>query len=109
MHDGRHKDVYRKEKGHVPILLMKLGDEDVIVTRDEVKGYVDDPEFNYLVSIYQYTKLWGMPNGNGWANEPTDILDGITSIELEAKAIESEMYESKSGKSSSMNLRTAKA
>jgi hypothetical protein len=31
-----------------------------------------------------------MPNGNGWANEPTDILDGITAMELEAKTIEHE-------------------
>lgn len=82
--------MYRKEKGHVLVLARKFGEEEVLVTRDEVHEYTNSPEFQYFLSIYQYTKLWGMPNGNGWANEPTDILDGITALELEAKAIEYE-------------------
>jgi hypothetical protein len=83
----------------------------VLVTRDEVSAYVDDPEFLYFLSVYQYTKLWGMPNGNGWANEPTDILDGITALEIEAKTIESEMMNKANGPSgkSSLNVRSANA
>jgi hypothetical protein len=87
--------VYRKEKGHVLVLNQQYGDEVVKVTRDEVAGYVEAQDFLYFLSIYQYTKLWGMPNGNGWANEPTEILDGITALELEAKAIEAEQYKDK--------------
>ena len=82
--------MYRKEKGHVLVLAKEINGEDVLVTRDEVQGYVADKEFLYFLSIYQYTKLWGMPNGNGWANEPTDVLDGLTALELEAKSIEHE-------------------
>ena len=93
VHAGRHKDIYRKEKGGVPILACKINDEPVVVTRDEVKKYVNDPVFGYIIGIYNYTKLWGMPNGNGWANEPVDILEGITALELEAKAIEHEELE----------------
>ena len=100
--------MYRKEKGHVPVLAIKIGSENVIVTRDEVKGYVEDPQFSYYLSVYQYTKLWGMPNGNGWANEPVDILDGITAIEIEAKNIEAEAYEDKGkGGSGAHSLRSA--
>ena len=90
VHAGRHKDQYRKEKGNVPILACKINDEPVIVTRNEVKKYVEDPMFCYILGVYNYTKLWGMPNGNGWANEPVDILEGITALELEAKAREYE-------------------
>jgi hypothetical protein len=99
--------VYRKEKGHVLVLAQKIGNEDVLVTRDEVDGFVNDPEFNYFLSVYQYTKLWGMPNGVGWANEPTDILDGITALEVEAKAIEYEEMtkDNKPSSASSLNVR----
>jgi hypothetical protein len=55
-----------------------------------VQAFIEDAEFQYVLSAYQYTKLWGMPNGNGWANEPTDLLDGITALEIEAKTIENE-------------------
>jgi len=64
-----------------------------VVLRKDLKGYVEDPYFGYMMSVYNYTKLWGMPNGNGWANEPLDILEGITALELEAKAIEYEEME----------------
>ena len=88
---------------------MKVGNDDVIVRRKEVMGYIEDPEFQYCLMVYQYTKLWGMPNGNGWANEPSDVLDGITALELEAKLIESEQYEKKSGSSGTAKLNTRQA
>ena len=99
MSAGRHKDVYRKEKGSVPILAVEINGEPVIVTRDEVKKYVDNPEFLDALSLYNYTKLWGMPNGNGWANEPIDLLDAITALELEARALEREEIENVKRKS----------
>ena len=34
-----------------------------------------------------------MSNGDGWANEPCEILEGITALELEAKAIEHDELE----------------
>lgn len=100
--------MYRKDKGHVLVLATKIGNEDVLVTRDEVSSYIDDPEFSYFLSVYQYTKLWGMPNGDGWANEPIDILDGITALEIEAKTIESELMNKANGSSgkSSLNVRS---
>lgn len=54
---------------------------------------VTDPVFQDAISIYQLTKLWGPPNGNGWANEPIELLEAITALELEAKALEHEELE----------------
>jgi hypothetical protein len=62
----------------------------VKVTRREVKQFVNDPVFGFFLEVYQYTKLWGMPNGNGWANEPLSVLEGITALEMEIKSIEAE-------------------
>lgn len=64
-----------------------------MVSRKEVSEYVNDPVFIYMIGVYNYVKLWGMPNGNGWANEPIEILEGITAIELEAKMLEQEEME----------------
>jgi len=94
---GEHKISYLKHRGHVP-LVFKIGDEPVSIRRDEIKKYVEDPYFLNILSYYNMTKLWGMPNGNGWANEPVDMLEGITALEMEAKAIEAEMYETTSNK-----------
>lgn len=67
--------------------------EPVSVKRKDVKGMVTDPVFLDALSIHSYTKLWGMPNANGWANEPIELLEAITAIELEAKAMEHEELE----------------
>ena len=67
--------------------------EPVAVRRDEVAGRVTDPTFQDALSIYQLTKLWGSPNGSGWANEPIEVLEAITALELEAKALEHEELE----------------
>lgn len=77
----------------MPILATKIGGEGVIVRRDEVKRYVEDPVFLEALEIWHYTKLWGLPNGKGWANEPEEVLRSITAIELEQRAIESEEVE----------------
>jgi hypothetical protein len=90
LHAGRHKDRYRAEKGSVPILAIKVNDENVIVTRDEVKGYMDNPEFGFYLQCWQYTKLW---NTLDWRYWPIDILEGMSAIEYETKAIESEEME----------------
>jgi hypothetical protein len=87
---GKHKEVYRKEKGHVMALLCEIAGEPVAVRRDEVSQYVEDPAFLRYYEIYHYTKLWGLPNGKGWANEPMDVLVAISALEMEAKAIEAE-------------------
>lgn len=75
------------------VLAKKIAGEDVIVTRDEVLKYVKDEAFLFYLSVYQYVKLWGMPNGNGWANEPSDILDAITALEIEQREIEHDEIE----------------
>ena len=90
MHDGRHKDKYRAEKGSVPVLAMKINDENVIVTRDEVKKYVNDPAFGFYLECWQYTKLWGSLD---WRNWPIDILEAMTAIEYETRVIEAEEIE----------------
>ena len=79
-------------------MVFKIGDEPVSIRRDEISKYVEDPLFLTILSYYNMTKLWGMPNGDGWANEPVDMLEGITALEMEAKAIEAEMYESATSK-----------
>lgn len=69
---------------------MDINGEEVLVRRDEVAGYVNDPTFLYILQVYNMTKLWGLPHGGGWADEPADIMNGLTAIELEARAIEYE-------------------
>lgn len=81
---------YRKGRGDVPVLSCIISGEPVLVLRKEVKAYVEDPTFQKAMYYYNLTKLWGMPNGNGWANEPTLLLDAITAIEMEAKEYEAE-------------------
>lgn len=94
MRDGRHKDKYRAEKAGVPILAREIDGEAIVVTRAEVKTYVENPLFLQALQYWNYTKLWGMPHGNGgWAEEPEDVLRAITAIELESKAMESEEIE----------------
>lgn len=90
LQSGRHKARYRKEKGSVPILTMEIDGKAVIVTNDEVKGYVNDPSFGFYLQCWQYTKLWGTLDWREW---PIDILEGMTAIECETKAIESEEME----------------
>lgn len=69
---------------------MKINDENVIVTRNEVKKYIDDPAFGFYLQCWQYTKLWGSLDWRDW---PMDILEAMTAIEYETKAIESEEME----------------
>lgn len=80
---------------------MDINGEEVLVRRDEVAGYVNDPTFLYILQVYNMTKLWGLPHGGGWADEPADIMNGLTAIELEARAIEYE--EIKNGSNSTSN------
>ena len=89
---GEHKVRYLKHRGHVP-LLFKIGDEPVKIRRDEIKKYIDDPVFLTILAYYNWIKLWGMPYASGWADLPVDVLDGITAIETEARAIEAEQLE----------------
>lgn len=93
LHDGRHLDTFRPEKGYVPVLAKEYDGEAVIVRRDEVASYVNNKVFLQALEYWHYTKLWGMPNGNGWANEPLDVLQAITAIELESRAIEADALE----------------
>jgi len=49
LHDGRHKDKYRKEKKDVLVLAKKINDEDVVVTRSEVNNYINDPTVGFYL------------------------------------------------------------
>jgi len=51
---------------------------------------VDNEEFRFYLDVYHMVKLWGMPNGRGWIDEDKNVMEAITAIEMEAKAIESE-------------------
>jgi len=88
----------------VVILAKQFGDDVVYVTHNDVKGYIENEQFQYILSVYQYVKLWGMPNGNGWANEPCEILDGITALEIESKSIEAEAYSEHSSRTSNSTV-----
>jgi len=79
----------------MPVLLCEINGEPVCVTRAQVDDYVSDPAFIRILAIYNYTKLWGLPNGCGWANEPLDVLEGITALELESRKIEQEEMENR--------------
>jgi hypothetical protein len=82
--------VYRSEKGHIPVLAKEFNGEPVIVRRDEVKSYVEDPIFLYYLEIYHYTKMWGLPNGRGWAHEPMNVLVAISALEVESREMDNE-------------------
>lgn len=83
------------------VLAKKIGDENILVKRKDVEGYVNSPEFIYYLSVYQYVKLWGMPNGNGWANEPCNVLEAITALEIEQREIEHDLIPDKDPKNAS--------
>lgn len=83
----------------MPILNCNINGEPVLVKQSDIASYLEDPTFNKILPIYNYTKLWGLPNGCGWANEPIDVLSGITALELEARTIEQESMGGKNGKS----------
>jgi hypothetical protein len=87
---GRHKDVYRPEKGYVPVLAREICGEAVVVRRNEVRSYVENPTFLYYLEVFHYTKMWGLPNGRGWANEPINILSAISALESESREMDAE-------------------
>lgn len=58
----------------------------------DIPKYVNEVFWSALERWY-YTKLWGLANGNGWANEPVDYIEAITTIESEKNAIEIEEME----------------
>ena len=89
---GEHKIKYLKHRGHIP-LVFKIEDEPVSIRRDEIKKYVEDEYFLRILYIYNMTKLWGLPHGGGWADEPEDVIEGITALEMEAKALDAAAYE----------------
>lgn len=39
------------------------------------------------------TKMWGLPNGCGWANEPSEFIDAITALESEQNKMEKEQMD----------------
>lgn len=64
--------------------------EGCFILKSEMVNYIFDEEFMDLHQKYLYTKLWGLPNGGGWANENQLFMDSITIMELEQRSIESE-------------------
>lgn|GEM_PF-6616439 len=92
---GEHKVNFLKSRGHIP-LIFKIGDEPVKIRRDEITKYVNDPTFLIILEYYNLIKLWGMPDHDGWADMPIDVLEGITALELESKSMENEAMEAHS-------------
>ena len=64
----------------------------VKVRADEVQMYCDETFFSAM-ERWALTKMWGMPHGGGWAEEPIDFIDAITTLENENNAIENEEME----------------
>jgi hypothetical protein len=50
------------------------------------------------------TKRWGLPNGNGWANEPASLIDALTAIDCENDKMDSEEMNSKMPKDKNSNV-----
>ena len=63
----------------------------------EIAEYCDETFYSALEK-WALTKMWGMPLGGGWAEEPVDFLDAITALESEQNAIECEEMDKKTGK-----------
>jgi hypothetical protein len=65
------------------------------IKNKEIPFYVNETFYSALERWYT-TKLWGLANGYiGWANEPSDYIDAITTIESEKNAVEVEEMEKK--------------
>jgi hypothetical protein len=62
------------------------------ITAREIPNYCNE-YFYSVMEKYQFTKYWGLANGNGWANEPFEYLDAITAIESEDNRIQAEEME----------------
>lgn len=103
IHDGRHKAKYRPEKADNIVLVKKFGDEVIKVRWRDVKQYVENPAFEYYLSVYQIVKLWGFPNAVGWANEDCNLIDAITALEIEQREIEQDEYKDNTGKQGEPN------
>lgn len=63
----------------------------------EIEKYCDETFYSALEK-WVLTKMWGMPHGGGWAEEPVDFMDAITTLESENNAIEAEEMDKKTGK-----------
>lgn len=84
VHKGREKKILYTAHG-------------VIIRADEVANYCDETFYSALEK-WALTKMWGMPHGGGWAEEPVDFIDAITTLESEQNAIEAEEIEKKTNK-----------
>lgn len=66
--------------------MTKLKDEktgyDIGIARKDVKNYIT-PEFLELLSMYKMSKSWGLPNGKGWLDEPTSLMEIFQIFEME--------------------------
>jgi len=77
--------IYARKFGEPP------NEEIIYVTRDQVKGYINDPLFVYYLGVFQTVKLWGLPHGSaGWATEDACCMEAITALEMERREIENE-------------------
>ncbi len=73
------------------LALAKYG---VKVKNKEIADYCDDYFFSALHAWYM-TKTWGMAFKGGWAEQPLEYMEAITTIESVHNEIESEESEAR--------------
>ena len=60
-----------------------------IITWNDLDKYFDDMFYSAL-EVWSTTKLFGLPNNAGWANEPRAVVDAYRTLEYEQNKIENE-------------------
>jgi len=66
--------------------------EGIIIRAKDLQSYCDEYFFSAMEK-WALTKMWGLPNGCGWANEPSEFIDAITALESEQNKMEKEQMD----------------
>ena len=64
-------------------------DETIIVLKKDVVGYFTE-DFYSAISIWSITQRYGLPNNDGWQNEPFAVIEILNLFDNEKSKIERE-------------------
>lgn len=80
--------------------------DDTIVYDRDIPKYVDE-YFYSCMERWALTKMWGLANSGGWAEQPVEYINAISTLENEYNRIESEEIEKKSSSAKSSSAGNA--
>jgi hypothetical protein len=68
----------------------------VPIKNSEVDEYIQDEQFLSALEAWIMTRKYGLANGSvGWANEPSEYIDAVFTLESEQSTIEAEEMDKK--------------